>query len=299
MAQIPRQTLDELIAKYELHPNLVDVYVEGCFDRDFIYQYLEATGRRADVSVYAIDDIDIPHELVAAAGFNAGSNKCRVLTLARSLTDRPNLAILNVICIIDADLDRLFGAIRDSKPVVYTDYSCMEMYSLTEATLRKFLNFTCNLDERALQEFMTIAASILPAQFLLRAIIEALGLRIAAPSASAGLAQKRDLTTFSHHRYLDSFIRTNGLVSRQEEIEHLLRDLQTRLERDLRHKANGHDFVELLFDFSWLRGGVKLHSKDRDVIQFGGRLVASGIDFSALAAEPMFSAINSLALASG
>lgn len=292
MAQIPRQSIDELIAKYELHPNLFDVFVEGDFDRDFICQYLDATGRRADVSVYAIDTIDVPAELVGAAGLGPGSNKSRVLALAHMLAQKPHLRRPNIVCIADADLDRLFGSLRAWDLVTHTDFTCMEMYSLTEQSLRRFLHFTCNLGEGAATEFIALASRILPTQFCMRAIVEALGLGVPTPALGAGLISKRDLSSFSDDRYLDSFLRSNGLATRREEVETLLRDIRGRLDRDLRHKANGHDFVDLLFEFSWLRGGVKLHSKDRDVIQFGARLVASGLDFRELASQPLFSRLG-------
>ena len=127
MAEIPRQSIDELIAKYELHPGLFDVYVEGDFDRDFIFQYLDATGKRADVSVYAIDSIEVSPEVVAAAGLGPGSNKSRVLALARILAARPHLRRPNIVCIADADLDRLFGSLRAWDLVTHTDFTCMVM----------------------------------------------------------------------------------------------------------------------------------------------------------------------------
>ena len=292
MAQIPRQSIDELIAKYELHPTLFDVYVEGDFDRDFIFQYLDATGRRADVSVYAIDAIEVPAEMVTAAGLGAGSNKSRVLALARILAARLQYRPKNIVCIADADLDRLFGSLRVWDLVTHTDFTCMEMYVLTEQSLRKFLHFTCKLSEAAATEFVALASRILPTQFCMRAVVEALGLGVPTPALGAGLTSKRDLSTFSDDRYLESFLQTNGLTKRRDEIETLLGDLHGRLDKDLRHKANGHDFVDLLFEFSWLRGGVRLHSKERDVTQFGARLVASGLDFQELSSRPLFSKLH-------
>ena len=79
MAVIPRQLVDELITKYEFHPNLFDIYVEGSFDRDFINLYLNCVGLRAEVTVHAIDAIDIPSDTVDAMGLDTGSNKHRRL----------------------------------------------------------------------------------------------------------------------------------------------------------------------------------------------------------------------------
>lgn len=292
MHDIPRQSIDEIIAKYELHPDLIDVYVEGVFDRDFIFEFLDTTGTRGDVSVYAIDDIEVPSDLVTAAGLGHGSNRNRVLTLAKALETRLAAMNRNIICLVDADMDRLFGELRSWMYLCHTDYTCMEMYSLNDSSLKRFLHFTCNLGEGTATDFLNIAAAILPAQFSLRGAIEALGLNVPIPSFNSGLLVKRDLTTFSSQRYIDFFLRTNSIFDRSEEVNTLLTDLKSKLDDDIRHKANGHDFVELLFEFSWLRGGVKLHSKDADVQKFGSRMIASGVDFSALATEPLFASLR-------
>ena len=167
----------------------------------------------------------------------------------------------------------------------------MEMYSLNDTSLRKFLRFTYNLKEGTASEFLAIALTILPVQFSLRAAIEALNLNVSIPPFSNGLLVKRDLAKFSGDRYIDGFLRTNSLSGRAEEIKTLLIDVNSKLDTAIRHKAHGHDFVELLFEFSWLRGGIKLHSKDADVLKFGARILTSGVDFVALAKEPLFASL--------
>jgi hypothetical protein len=288
---IPRQSIDEIVAKYELHPTLFDIYVEGAFDRDFIFEFLDSTGRRGDVSVYAIDDIEVPAEQVSAFGLSHGSNRNRVLTLAKLLEARLPAMNGNVICLVDADLDRLFGQLRSWAYLAHTDYTCMEMYSLNDSSLKRFLRFTCNLGESTASEFLAIASAVLPVQFCVRGAVEALGLNVSIPAFSSGLTKKKDPSTFSGGKYIEHFLRTNALVDRAEEINTLLADLRSRLTDDIRHHAHGHDFVELLFEFSWLSGGVKLHSKEDDVRKFGSRIVASGVDFAALAIEPLFAAL--------
>lgn len=291
MPDIPRQSIDEIVAKYEFHPTLFDIYVEGAFDRDFIFEFLDSAGTRGDVSVYAIDDIEVPPEQVSTLGLGHGSNRNRVLTLAKLLEARLPAMNRNVICLVDADLDRLFGQLRSWAYLAHTDYTCMEMYSLNDSSLKRFLHFTCNLGESTAAEFLVIASAILPIQFCLRGAIEELGLNVSIPAFSSGLTKKKDLSTFSGGRYIDYFLRTNSFVGRTKEINTLLADLRSRLTDDIRHHAHGHDFVELLFEFSWLSGGVKLHSKEDDVRKFGSRIVASGVDFAALAIEPLFAAL--------
>lgn len=295
MVELPRQSIDEVIAKYDFHPEVADVYVEGPFDRDFVFEFLDAIGARGDVSVYAIEDIDVPAEAVQACGLQQGSNKHRVLALARQIETRLPQVPSRVVCVVDADMDRLFNRLRAWAAVHHTDYTCMEMYILNENVIRKFLRFTCNLGEALASEFLTIASEILPTLFRVRAAIEALGLGVSPPSFDSGLSKKGDFSSFSSERYIQRFIDSNGLKKRSEEIKTLLLDLSFQLSKDLRQAAHGHDFIDLLFEFSWLRGGVKLHSKDVDVLKFGARIVASGVDYRHLAREPLFNRLSELA----
>ncbi len=289
LQHIPQQSVDEIITKYELHPEIADIYVEGEFDRDFLYQYLDAHGRRGEISVYHIDAIAVSSQMVADAGLGYGSNKARVLALAQFLERKLGATSRRIICIADADLDRIFGRLQTGCYSAFTDYTCMEMYFLNSGALQRFLTFTCNLDEAAVSEFSSLATNILPVQFCMRAAVEALGLGVPIPDFTAGFTTKRVLTSFTVERYVSEFLRRNDLSGRGEEIRTLIQDLQSRLDRDIRHKSHGHDFIELLFEYSWLKGGVKLHSKDTEVKKFGGRLVAAGTDFRALDREPLFS----------
>lgn len=60
--------------------------------------------------------------------------------------------------------------------------------------------------------------------------------------------------------------------------------------------ANGHDMIELLFEYCWIRGGVKLHSKEDDVAKFGARLLSACVDLRSLVSEPLFARLRSTPL---
>lgn len=79
-----KRTLDEILAIYAFEPGLKDIFLEGRADKNFIEWYLRANGVR-DVSVYPIDLIDIPNEIITKHGFTPKSNRSRVLALACEL----------------------------------------------------------------------------------------------------------------------------------------------------------------------------------------------------------------------
>ena len=288
MTSIPRQSLDEVVTKYYFHPKLFDVYVEGEFDRGFLYAFLDAIGKRGDISVFAIDGVEVPESEVVACGLSSGSNKNRVLALGQLISKKLTADLLNLVCLTDADLDRLLGTTKAWPYIRYTDYTCMEMYSLNEKSLHRFLRFTCNLDDPAIAEFQTIAMQVLPVQFGLRATIQKLKLNLPTPAFLYGLNKKKDLQSFSVVKYLTYFLSQNSLSKNAEEIRAVFQDLQSELSPDLRHKANGHDYVSLLFEFAWQRGGVRLHSKDLEVEKFGARIICGVFDTEILSREPLF-----------
>lgn len=294
MATLPRREIDELVTKYELHPELIDIYVEGDFDRDFVNQFLSAIDTTATASVYSIDAVHVPVELVADLGLGPGSNKNRVIALSATLERELGAACGGVICLVDADLDRVCERIASYPHLRYTDYTCMEMYALSEQSVNKFITFACNLSEQHTKDFLEVAVAILPVQFAARVTSAMLDLGVTVPAASTGFAVKRDFTSFDPNKYFERFVQAGHLFDRREEVRVLFDDVRSKLDKDLRHKAHGHDFVALLFAFSWEHGGIKLHSKDEDVLLFGGRLIASGIDLSSLRNENLFAAIVGL-----
>lgn len=63
MNLIPRWTIDDLIARYELEPQLHDVFVEGEFDKDVLTECFRNVGTTHAVA-YAVDTVEISDELL-------------------------------------------------------------------------------------------------------------------------------------------------------------------------------------------------------------------------------------------
>jgi hypothetical protein len=295
LAELPRRELDELFTRYEMHPFLFDLFVEGEFDRDFVVDYLENKGQAAAVSVLPIDDVELPSDILTRLGLTAGSNKSRLMALAILLDQRLGDKITNVTCLVDADTDRFLSKLRDSRRLVYTDFTCLEMYLLTHQTLRKFLSFVCKLHATKVDDFLKLAYSVLPAQFAVRVVNESLDLNIAPPLFTSGLRKKSDIHSFERKLYLDAFVQKGRLSKRRSEIEEFFEAVLDALPGEIRHTSQGHDFLQLLFDFAWKNDGIKLHSKDEDVLKFGGRLVAAGIARAQIANERLWARIDSAA----
>jgi len=291
MTAVPRRELDELYAKYDLHPNLFDIYVEGEFDFDLLNMFLSEASI-TNVSVFLIDDIEVGAAVVEQTGFSAGSNKHRVLTLARLLDSRYGQRPTNVTCLVDADCDRILNKNYGLHHASTTDYTCLESYFLARPTITRFLTFACQLTDQSPEEFTNLAKLVLPIQFALRATSEALSLGDAVLGFESGLMKKRDYFSFTAEKYLESFLSRYQLQGRRTEILDIFTRVLGSLPKDIRHSIQGHDFISLLFEYLWIKNALKLHDKTESAQKFGGRLVALACRSSELAVEPLFTRIT-------
>jgi len=290
MSAIPRRELDELFAKYDFHPGIFDIYVEGAFDFDFINMFLKEISVTS-ISVFQIDDIDVPSKVVEEHGLHTGSNKDRVLTLARLLDIRYGQRSTNVTCLVDADCDRVLNIDYGMHHVSVTDYSCLESYLFSRPTLTRFLTFACSLSDQSPEEFSNLASVVLPAQFALRATARALELNHAVLGFQSGLIKKADIFSFDAEKYLASYISRYSIQQRRDEVGQKFRELMASAPQDVRHAMQGHDFVTLLFEYLWSRNALRLHDKSETAQKFGGRLVALACRATDLLVEPLFAKI--------
>jgi hypothetical protein len=289
MSGVPRIELSEIYFKYKHHPTIVDLFVEGEFDRDVFNQLFRELKLGSFVSIFTPNDVNLPDAVLAGMKLTIGSNKHRLLALAALLNDELAGISANVTCLVDADQDRLLGVLRTVPHLAYTTHTCMEMHCLADEPLRKFFVVSSNCTEEEVGAFKQLAAVILPVQFCLRAINERLNLAATIPSATRGLT-KRGLSTFSAPKYCDVFIATNHLYARQPEIANELQGMLAAMPADLRDKAHGHDFIELIFAYLAEAGRLKLQSSSH-VTDFGGRLVMSAVTADELSADPVHSRI--------
>jgi hypothetical protein len=284
---IPKRDVDELYAKFDLHPDLIEIYVEGEFDYSIINFYLEEIGAKS-ATVVCIDDIDINSRITDAFNLKGGSNKNRVLALASLLDNRYNNRPTNVCCIVDVDLDVMFSNIRDSHHLRYTDYSCMEMYFLSKSIIDRFLKLVCNLDDHECSEFLSLADLILPAQFALRIVNESEKIFKSVLEFEAGLKKKKDFKSFDPMNYCSAYINFYGLGKNRVQIEAAFKTALSNLHTDIRNSSNGHDFIHLLYEFSHQRSGLQLHNKEKSEAKYGGRIVALAASSQHLMKEKLF-----------
>ena len=132
-----RRKIEELAELYKLHPDLRDIYVEGSRDVNFFRWFLGQTNGQGIV-VYEISTVEIPVHLIDQYNL-ANNNRGRVIALAFLVASRLGEESLQITCIADRDFDLVLNRQHNCGLLLFTDYTCIEMYSFNETCMGKFL----------------------------------------------------------------------------------------------------------------------------------------------------------------
>lgn len=239
---IPSPTVEELIARYDLEPNLQDIYVEGTFDRDLLRKVCAESGF-VDRIIYEINVVDIPYDYLAKYNMTEG-NKQRVIALAKEL------AVVNkdckYSCIVDKDLDHWFGKIDDVPRLYWTDYCSMELYFFNENFIRNALLYTLGCKIDFWRDFFDSFVNILKQLYALRLCDFDLQLNITWVSIEKSIMSKGKVVFFDVGDYIDKILNRNAIMQRKNEIESSYRSWLGKLAGDPRLFIRGHDFIDLI-----------------------------------------------------
>ena len=142
-------TVPELIARYELEPQLADVFVEGTFDTEVLTNSPNLI--QAGYTFYAIDVVDVPREILEKYSLSSG-NKQRVIALARELAFLPEST--KFLCLVDKDLDHWFGMLESTRRLRWTMFCSIELHFLTVEAIRAVLVSTGRIKVGSFEAFV-------------------------------------------------------------------------------------------------------------------------------------------------
>lgn len=239
MNDLPKRKIEELVALYQLNPQLADIYVEGETDKNLIGWYFDAINKK-DVGVNEITMIEIPVE--------SGGNKERVISLARELCNELTDRVYRVLCVVDKDIDEYTNSLRQYKYLMYTDFACMEGFFLTRQKFSKFCRLYFGnehlLDGRRWAEFVEILQTV----FFIR------GAKAKIIDGSKWITFTRccnmidGTMRFDDRELCRRLLISNGELKRNEEFLQEVDALVQAINGDYRNRIHGHDMLELL---SW------------------------------------------------
>ena len=242
-----KRELAELIAIYLFEDELLDIYVEGPTDKFILENYLNYKNR--EKSVVEIDDIDLSSIFEKYDDLDLRSNKDKLIALSRILTE--NEIVTKVKCLVDRDFDGILNDLEINDFLLYTEYCCLESYFFCREHIDKLLKF--GIKNFPIQTDFVIeqVGNVLSGIFRIRMIKKHFGLNFSIPRIdnNTPVDKKTGICSFDFANYLNTFINSNNLGNRRAEIETFLQEIEGRIIDDVRSQLNGHDFIEVLFNY--------------------------------------------------
>lgn len=236
-----RWTIDELLARYDLEPDLRDVFVEGTFDREVLSHHLQT--RSSSHVFYEIDTVDVPAEVLALHGLTTG-NKQRVIALSKELATIP--AGAHVVCLVDRDLDHWFGEIVNSARLRWSSFCSIECHFLSTDTIRDILITTSRAKIPNFNEFSLSLLNVLRQLYALRVADCELGLKLKWVALRRYLATDSNIIILDLPAYTQAVLNNSSATKKKNEFIEAIDRWQRKLVCDIRLACRGHDFTELL-----------------------------------------------------
>lgn len=236
-----RWTIPELIARYELEPELIDVFVEGSLDREIL---THAVPRSSLGPVfYEVDSVHVPAEVLQKYGMSSG-NKQRVIALAREFSVLPEAA--KVTCLVDRDLDHWFTEPVGDKRLKWSMYCSLECHFLTLESVRDIALTTARAKIRRIDSFWSSLLIALRVLFSLRLVDREMNLALRWTALRKYLSKDDDAVVFNNAKYVTALLNANAKRMIAAEFLGRQQAWLNKLTCDIRLSARGHDYTELL-----------------------------------------------------
>lgn len=242
-----KRKFEELIAIYTFENELGDIYVEGPTDKLVIENFLEY--KRLNTNVIEINTIDFTDIQQKFNDLDYRSNKDKLIALSRVINQINTKC--NIKCIVDRDFDGIINPLEKNKILYYTDYSCIESYFLSKKHIEKLLKIGIRNFPHSSEIIIGEISKVLTAMFILRYVNKHFNLDNKLPKLDNCMVinKKTGTCTFSLESYIITYINTNKLKSKSNDILIFIEKLKKLIPNDVRYSINGHDFVEVLFNY--------------------------------------------------
>ena len=273
-----RRKIHELITRYEMEPELKDIYVEGNEDIKVLNAFFEEKDI-SDVCIFEISSVDIPCNL-----YVENNNRTRLITLAKELHEKLSSYYNNVKCIIDSDFDYITGQSYDYLTLLTTDYANMEMYFFTNDNLLK-------LSSKCLTKNKNITLDCIE-HFIVPTLIKLFKIRFVNETDKWKLTEypfkslvnfNGDTFSLDIDEYMKKYLNKNDRFHEFRDFQLEVNSVSLKDEFDKRCYIHGHDFLNLL-KIMLNALSRKLYNDEEEVFN----LLKMGYNFADLENEDLF-----------
>jgi hypothetical protein len=271
MSSIERRTLDELIARYELEPQLRDVYVEGPSDLVFFDWFFHAMGL-LDVSIFEIADVEVPLSVIEDHGLTRGK-RSEVIALALELQNALSPPRNQATCVADQDYAPVGDYPSTCEILFLTDFTSLELYFFDERVFDKFLSLFIGGFPITASDLLNRLAAVLERIFAIRVANSRLGLGLEWLSFTRCCETKEYQIVFDDIDFIRRYLNKGALLSELERFMNTVGAIHGTLGTDRRERIHGHDFISLL---CWLIGKTRSSKRGLSDEIVRGALFTSG-----------------------
>jgi hypothetical protein len=277
--------IETLVARYELHPERQDVFVEGECDQGVVRAFLERQGC-ASVSVFSISVVNIPAATILANSLPHPSRRSDVVALAKELADK-GVPSRQAVCIADSDFDQVLPRNLQCALLLFTDFASMETYACS-AEIMKFILTIVSPGSRVTGTNL-IAGLVGPLEVLFSARATSLDLQLNLmwiKSIEKFFSIKNGDIHFDEKEFLRRYVVIRVSPDLLEKFDTRFRQILSLLVPDIRSKIRGRDFVQVLTWF--LRRKEKCSHLNEDSVR---QMLYIALSAEDLAKHSMFSSL--------
>lgn len=238
---LPLRTISEIQARFQLHPAIKEIYVEGSFDKDLYKWVLKNIGKNS-VKVYSISTVDVGKDLLEKYELSSGERQ-RVIAFSKeiAITDQITKQLMSII---DADCDHALGIEHNCTLLQTTNGTSSELLFWNTAFLEKFFEQAIGSDAPSIevQKLLVTLEPIVLKAFVVRAAICSLKFNWSIIAIDDEINRKK---AFVFAEYVEKVFNKNAASKEQRaDFNKKISALEEKLLKlEAPKKIHGHDFI--------------------------------------------------------
>ena len=206
--------------------------------------YVDRTGYE-NTFIYEIAKIEVSSDLLAEFNLDGGA-RGRVTAMALELELQSSMRSTNIMCVADSDLDFVVVTGPSCDYLLYTDYTCLEMYTCNKPTWHKAIGlgfgFTEEIVDKILENMLPIWHDI----FLVRAAYTIYGWKWCFASVVEYCKLRGDAVSLNTDKFIERSLRDADHISDWSVFLQTIDELRRRTIDDPRKMIHKDDYLELI-----------------------------------------------------
>ena len=240
-----RKTINELVVRYKFEPTIRDIYVEGKRDKSFYNKILRILGIE-NVTLYRIDSVNISEEYSPKKDLKLRKGNRNKLIYIADRFESEKVSIKRVKCLIDSDFDFILQNKNNNKFLLFTDFTCLEMYIYNSKSLEEFLEISLRGFPYSASHILLQCSKILPDLFLIRLANQILDLNMTLTPFRRCCSNINGQFSINIDEFIGRCLHSNKCYSKLNDFKEIIEKYRQNLTEDIRKQIHKDDFFELL-----------------------------------------------------